>query len=68
MGKPSNYFPGLSRTYKQNSRTFKDFPEQEKKSRTFPGCGNPDISRKENQLISFDETKLLRKEQVTKMH
>ena len=29
------HFPGLSRTYKQNSRTFKDFPEQQKKSRTF---------------------------------
>ena len=28
-------FQFFSRTYKQKSRTFKDFPEQEKKSRTF---------------------------------
>ena len=34
-------FQTFSRTYKQNSRTFKDFPGQKKKSRTFPGCGNP---------------------------
>ena len=47
-GKLYKHFPGLSRTYKQNSRTFqnlqtkfKDFPGQQKKSRTFPGCGNP---------------------------
>ena len=34
-----NIFPGLSRTNKQNSRTFQD---SKKKSRIFPGCGNPD--------------------------
>ena len=34
-GKLYKHFPGLSRTYKQNSRTFKDFPGQQKKSRTF---------------------------------
>ena len=36
-------FQTFSRTYIQNSRTFKDFPGQKKKSRTFPGCGNPVI-------------------------
>ena len=44
MGKLFKLFPGLFRTYKQNSRTFKDFPGQKKNpglSRTFPGCGNP---------------------------
>ena len=40
-----NIFPGLSRTNKQNSRTFKDFPGQQKKSRTFPGCGNPENNK-----------------------
>ena len=39
--KTTKYFPGLSRTYQQKSRTFKDFPGQQKKSRTFPKCGNP---------------------------
>ena len=34
-------FQIFSRTYKQNSRTFEDFPGQQKKSWTFPGCGNP---------------------------
>ena len=34
-GKLYEHFPGLSRTYKQNARTFKDFPGQQKKSRTF---------------------------------
>ena len=34
-GKLYKHFPGLSRTYKQNSRTFKDFPGQQKKSRSF---------------------------------
>jgi len=37
-------FQIFSRTYTQNSRTFKDFPGQQKKSRTFPGCGNPEAS------------------------
>jgi len=34
----------FSRTYKQNSRTFKDLPGQQKKSRTFTGCSNPEMS------------------------
>ena len=33
-------FQNFSRTYKQNSRTFQD---SKKKSRTFPGCGNPGL-------------------------
>ena len=40
-GKTTKYFSRLSRTYQPKSKTFKDFPGQQKKSRTFPGCGNP---------------------------
>ena len=41
MGKPSKYFPELSRTYEQNSRTFQNRKKNPGHSRTFPGCGNP---------------------------
>ena len=40
-GKLSKYFPGLSRTDKQNSRTFQNSKKNQRLSRTFPGCGNP---------------------------
>ena len=39
-----NIFPGLSRTNKQNSRTFQNSKKNQRLSRTFPGCGNPVIS------------------------
>ena len=38
-----NIFPGLSRTNKQNSRTFQDSKKNQGLSRTFPGCGNPGV-------------------------
>ena len=41
-GKLYKHFPGLSRIYKQNSRTFQDSKKNPRLSRTFPGCGNPD--------------------------
>ena len=44
MGKLSKYFPGLSRTDRQNSRTFQDSKTYQGLSRTFPGCGNPGYS------------------------
>ena len=63
-GKTTKYFPGLSRTYQQKSRTFKDFPGQQKKSKTFPGCGNPESSMCAWTLLRYrffqsrDNTKL----------
>ena len=34
-------FQTFSRTFQDLQTKFKDFPGQKKKSRTFPGCGNP---------------------------
>ena len=48
-----NIFPGLSRTNKQNSRTFQDSKKNPGLSRTFPGCGNPVICYVSHLSISY---------------
>ena len=60
-----NIFPGFSRTNKQNSRTLKEFPEQQKKSRTFQNFSrmwqpcNPNPKLYPNSNPSFTQTLIL---------
>ena len=54
-GKPSKYFPVLSRTYETKFKDFQGLSITGKKSRTFPGCGNPEYNT--TVILKFDRLK-----------